>query len=154
MCKLLPALALSMLVVASASATTFDSPGKYPASLIASSAMIPPEILPPGTPVVGPTVYEGEFRIQRSSKGFRVRFQGVSQDGYRINVKANFDPFWAGVTTSLLPVGGSLVDAIVDIDPLHLTDGQVNGTVEVDGFERRVQASVGTGGVLLDLRIH
>lgn len=150
----LSAVALSVLLSTAASAATFDSPGTYDVTLVAFSALLPPDALPPGTPVVGPTVYEGELRIQRTPQGFKARFQGESWDGYKINVKAEFDSGWGGVTTDLLPVSGSFVEAIVAIDHDHLLNGQVNGTVLADGFERRVQASVGNGGSLLDLRVH
>ncbi len=152
--NLLGAVALSVALAAGASAATYDSPGTYDITLVAFSALLPPDALPPGTPVVGPTVYHGELRIQETRFGFKARFQGESMDGMKINVKADFDSGWEGVTTDLVPVSGSFVEAIVDIDHDRLESGQVNGTVLADGFERRVQASVGGGGVLLNLRVH
>jgi len=150
---LLPALAALALLANTASAATYDSPGRYPVTLVAYSALIPPDVLPPGTPTVGPTVYEGTLTIHRTHRGLKASFRGTSLDGLRVEAVAAFSRNWNGVTTSLLPVGGTMVEAITDIDYRSLIGGNLTGTVLVDGVPRHVHLMVGSRGNLLKLQV-
>ena len=147
------AVASAFLCSIPASADTLASPGEYSMTFVAWSELVPPELIPPGTPAVGPTVFDGTLRINRKGRGFNATFIGDSADGHRLQVRGAFNASWRGVRTELVPINGHLVDAIVHIDHQNLVRGSLNGTVLVDGFTSRVQVRVGPGGALVSLRV-
>lgn len=143
-------LALVLIAGGASAQQVINSPGHYDVTVIAV-----PEFVWPGVPPLGPNAYPGELDIKETGSGWNVSFKGESDSGDQLNIQAQFDHGWSGVTVGPFLVGGQpIANAVIGIDVDDLEKAHVNGVGLVDGVEQQLNAQVGEAGSVENLQIH